>query len=47
MKTRRHHNNTGYRQIQRGKPAKQMEALAKRLGVPFVHSVQPTQQGGK
>jgi protein gp37 len=35
MKTRRHHNNTGRRQIQRGKTRDQVRAIAKRLGVPY------------
>lgn len=35
MKTRRHHNNTGYRQIKRGKTAIQVERMARRLGLPF------------
>lgn len=35
MKTRRHHNNKGYRQIKNGTPEKQMRRLAKRLGIPY------------
>lgn len=35
MKTRRHHNNKGERQIRRGKTQVQVEAMAKRLGIPF------------
>lgn len=35
MKTRRHHNNKGYRQIKRGKTFDQVRAMARRLGVPF------------
>lgn len=34
MKTRRHHNNSGERQIRRGKTRKQVAAMARRLGVP-------------
>lgn len=34
MKTRRHHNNKGFRQIQRGKTRTQAEVIARRLGVP-------------
>lgn len=33
MKTRRHHNNKGYRQIKRGKTREQVKAIAKRLGI--------------
>ena len=36
MKTRRHHNNKGTRQIKRGKTADQMKRMAKRLKAPFV-----------
>jgi hypothetical protein len=35
VKTRRHHNNKGTRQIKRGKTAAQVERMARRLGVPF------------
>lgn len=35
MKHRRHHNNEGTRQIQRGKPEKQARRLADSLGVPY------------
>lgn len=35
MKTRRHHNNQGLRQIKRGRTAQQMQRLADKLGVPF------------
>jgi hypothetical protein len=35
MKTRRHHNNTGYRQVKNGKTWDQVKAMARRLGVPF------------
>lgn len=31
MKTRRHHNNKGYRQIKRGKTYQQVQAMARRL----------------
>ncbi len=31
MKNRRHHNNKGTRQIQRGKTQDQVEAMAKRI----------------
>jgi hypothetical protein len=35
MKTRRHHNNRGARQIKRGRTRRQVEEIAKRLGVPY------------
>lgn len=35
MKFRKHHNNKGYRQIKNGKPAKQMKALAKKMGIKY------------
>lgn len=35
MRTRRHHNNTGLRQIKRGKTHDQVRAIARRLGVPY------------
>lgn len=35
MKTRRHHNNNGSRQIKRGKTADQVRRMARKLGVPF------------
>jgi len=35
MKTRRHHNNTGYRQIKRGKTREQVKAIAKKLKVKY------------
>jgi hypothetical protein len=35
MKTRRHHNNKGYRRIKRGKTRDQVEHMARRLGVPY------------
>jgi len=35
MKLRRHSNNTGYRQIQRGQTRKQVARIAKRLGIPI------------
>ena len=34
MKTRRHHNNSGLRQIKRGKTRAQVKAIAKRLRLP-------------
>ena len=36
MKTRRHHNNKGHRQIKRGKTAEQVKRIARKLRVPFV-----------
>lgn len=35
MKLRRHHNNKGRRQVQRGKTQRQVEHIAKRLGIPM------------
>ena len=35
MKIRKHHNNTGYRQIQRGKTRLQVKIIAKRLGLAY------------
>jgi hypothetical protein len=35
VKTRRHHNNKGYRQIKNGTPAKQMKKLAKKMKVKY------------
>lgn len=35
MKTRRHHNNKGTRQIKRGKCEQHIRRLAKRLGVAY------------
>src|SRR5262245_6439229 len=35
MRDRRHHNNTGLRQIHRGKTRDQVERIAKRLGIPY------------
>jgi outer membrane protein assembly factor BamE (lipoprotein component of BamABCDE complex) len=35
MKTRRHHNNKGLRQVKRGKTRDQVAAIAKRLGIPL------------
>lgn len=32
---RRHTNTKGRRQIKRGKPHRQMQALARRLGIPY------------
>ena len=35
MKTRRHHNNKGLRQVKRGKTRTQVARMARRLGVPL------------
>ena len=35
MKTRRHHNNKGQRQIRRGRTAKQVQRIAARLGLRY------------
>lgn len=34
MQERRHHNNTGYRQIKNGKTRDQIEVIGKKLGIP-------------
>jgi len=41
MSDRRHHNNTGLRQIQRGKTRTQVEHIAKRLGIPVAPTPTP------
>lgn len=35
MKTRRHHNNQGRRQVQRGKTRRQVQKIAARLGLRY------------
>lgn len=35
MKNRRHHNNTGTRQVRRGKTRRQVAAMARRLQIPL------------
>jgi hypothetical protein len=35
MKTRRHHNNKGLRQIKRGKVKEQVAKIAERLDIPL------------
>jgi hypothetical protein len=35
MKTRRHHNNKGYRQIKNGKTSKTAAIIAHKLNIPF------------
>lgn len=35
MKTRKHHNNKGLRQIKNGKTYEQVKRVAKKLGIPF------------
>ena len=35
MKTRRHHNNDGRRQIRRGKTKKQVRRIANKLGLRY------------
>lgn len=39
MKTRRHHNNEGTRQIHRGKTRDQVKAIARKLGLPSLARV--------
>lgn len=36
MKTRRHHNNKGTRQMKRGRTVDQVKRIARKLRVPFV-----------
>lgn len=38
MKTRRHHNNRGDRQVRTGKTRDQVDRIARRLGVPVKRS---------
>lgn len=33
MKTRRHHNNKGLRQVKRGKTREQVKMIARKLGI--------------
>jgi hypothetical protein len=42
MKCRRHHNTKGLRQIKRGNTRKQVERMARRLGIPYA---KPDQEG--
>jgi hypothetical protein len=35
VKTRRHHNNKGVRQVRRGRTVEQVKRIARRVGVPF------------
>lgn len=35
MKTRRHHNNKGQRQVKTGRTVDQVKRMARRLGIPF------------
>ena len=39
MRTRRHHNNEGRRQIQRGKLVDRTQRLASQMGVPYGDSL--------
>lgn len=39
MKTRKHHNNAGLRQIKRGKTSTQLAVICRRLKLPFVTGV--------
>lgn len=36
MKTRRHHNNKGTRQVKRGRTVDTLKRIARKLRVPFV-----------
>jgi hypothetical protein len=35
MKTRKHHNNKGYRQIKRGKNKEQVKHICKKLNIKY------------
>lgn len=35
MKTRRHHNNEGRRQVKRGATREQVKSIARKLGIPY------------
>jgi len=35
MKTRKHHNNKGNRQISRGRTESQVRAIARKIGIPY------------
>jgi hypothetical protein len=37
VKTRKHHNNKGYRQIKRGKTVEQVRRIAAKLGLPYAN----------
>ena len=39
-KTRKHHNNKGYRQIKNGDTKKQVKNIAKKLGIKYVSNFQ-------
>ena len=38
MKTRRHHNNKGYRQIKNGRCYQQVRQIARKLNIPYERS---------
>ena len=46
IKTRRHHNNKGTRQIKRGKTVGDVMRMAKRLGIPYGKSPASRQHNG-
>lgn len=46
MRERRHHNNTGYRQIKRGKTRAQVKRIAKRLSIPYGSKALEALKGG-
>jgi len=35
LKTRKHHNTKGFRQIREGRTTDQVKAMARRLGIPY------------
>jgi hypothetical protein len=43
---RRHHNNTGVRQIKRGKTREQVRRIAARLGVPYGKAIDSQRDPG-
>jgi len=44
MRTRRHHNNKGSKQVREGKTEAQVKAMAKRLKIPYGKPKPPTQK---
>lgn len=47
MKTRRHHNNSGVRQIKRGQTREQVERIAKKLNIKTVKSEKSFERNNK
>jgi len=44
MKTRRHHNNKGYRQIRRGACANEVKRIARKYGLRYVERLKEETQ---